>query len=396
MILTPRGTVTIVFIAFGFIVGANIGAIPVLVNQSGVSPFIFGIMAALGMVSNITALSLGGWINRHFDHRTVLLTILPVAYAAMVYTLSVHSVLSFALSFIIFNFALGTMDLFMNAEGAVVEHDLAKPIFGTFHGVVMYAMGAFSILASLMASWYGPLWCALPPLPFVVLAIYAVYKTILPHVPDVAQEDRLPARLPKKILVLIGLALGLNVACELACIQWAGQLLAELQPDLAAYSGLGAAFYCACSGTMRVNGDRLRAKFGDFTMVAASLMVAICGMVILWLTRDFAISVFAFAVVGFGLAIVFPTLFSMAAKLVPEARAAALSFVSGVGGFARMGLPLILGTLAQAYGLRMIYAAAAVVALAALLLSIAAGREMAKRRVRASSPHPSGNFTRSA
>lgn len=383
MTLTPRGTVTIVFIAFGFIVGANIGAIPVLVNQSGVSPFIFGIMAALGMVSNITALSLGGWINRHFDHRTVLLTILPLAYLAMVYTLSVHSVWSFALSFIIFNFAIGTMDLFMNAEGSVVEHDLARPIFGTFHGVVMYAMGAFSILASVIATWYGALWCALPPLPFVILAMFAVNKTILPHVVADDHEERKTAKLPKKILALIGVALGLNVACELTCIQWAGQLLAELQPDLAAYSGLGAAFYCACSGTMRVNGDWLRARLGDFQVVAGSLVVAICGMIILWLTRDFATSIFAFAITGFGLAVVFPTLFSMTAKLAPDARAAALGFVSGVGGLPRMVLPLVLGTLAQAYGLRMIYAAAAVVALAALLLSITAGREMAKRRVQA-------------
>ena len=383
MTLTPRITVTLVFIAFGFVVGANIGAIPILVKQSGVSPFIFGIMAALGMVSNITALSLGGWINRHFDHRSVLLTILPLAYAAMVYTLTVQSVWSFALSYILFNFALGTMDLFMNAEGAVVEHDLAKPIFGTFHGAVMYAMGAFSILASLIATWYGPLWCALPPLPFVILAVYAVHKTILPHAVVESHEERKLVKLPKKILVLIGVALGLNVACELTCIQWAGQLLAELQPSLAAYSGLGAAFYCACSGTMRVNGDRLRARLGDFTLVAASLVIAISGFIVLWLTRDFVVSVLAFAVTGFGLAVVFPTLFSMAARLVPEARAAALGFVSGVGGLPRMVLPLILGTLAQAYGLRMIYAAAAIVALAALSLSMAAGREMAKRRARA-------------
>ena len=380
---TPRLAVTLVFIAFGFVLGSNIGAIPVLVKQSGVSPFIFGLMAAMGMVSNISAMSLGGWINRHFDHRTVLLAILPLAYVTMVYTLTVHSVASFALSIIVFNFALGTMDLFMNAEGSVVEHDLAKPIFGTFHGVVMYAMGAFSILASLISSWYGPLWCALPPLPIVVLTMVVVHKTILPHLVIDEDVERPRVKLPKKILTLIGVALGLNVACELTCIQWAGQLLAQLQPDLAAYSGLGAAFYCACSGTMRVNGDRLRARFGDFPLVVASLVVAISGMIVLWLTRDFAISVLAFAITGFGLAVVFPTLFSISAGLVPEARAAALSFVSGVGGLPRMVLPVVLGTLAQAYGLRMIYAAAAVVALAALLLNLAAGREMAKRRAQA-------------
>jgi MFS family permease len=219
-------------------------------------------------------------------------------------------------------------------------------------------------------------------LPFVLIAMFVIHKTILPHVVIEEKEDRPRAKMPKKILTLMGVALGLNVACELTIIQWAGQLLAQLQPTLAAYSGLGAAFYCACSGTMRVNGDRLRARFGDFPLVAVSLVVAIGGMIVLWLTRDFTISVLAFAITGFGLAVVFPTLFSMSAKLVPHSRAAALSFVSGVGGLPRMVLPVVLGTLAQAYGLRVIYAAAAGVALAALVLSLAAGREMAKRRVR--------------
>ncbi len=387
--LNPRLAVTLVFIAFGTVVGSNVGAIPVLVKQSDVSPFIFGIMAALGMVSNISAMSLGGWINKHFDHRSVLLFILPLAYVAMVYTLTVHSVLSFAASIIIFNVMLGTMDLFMNAEGSVVEHDVAEPIFGTFHGAVMYAMGGFSILASLIASWYGPLWCLLPPLPFVLVAMMVVNKTILPHLPPEAGEEKTSGKLPKKVLILIGAALGLNVACELTCIQWAGQLLADLQPTLAAYSGLGAAFYCACSGTMRVSGDRLRARFGDIPLVATSLGVAICGFIVLSLTRDFTISVLAFAVTGFGLAVVFPTLFSIAAKLVPEARAAALGFVSGVGGLARIVLPIILGTLAQAYGLRIIYAAAALVACAALLLSLATGRELARKKGARLSPAPS-------
>ena len=382
MPFTPRMAIVLTFMAFGAMVGANVGAIPVLVAQSGVTPLIFGFMAALGTVANIAAMSLGGWINRHFDHRSVLLFIMPVVYAALVFTLSVHSVLSFAVSMIVINLGLGTLDIFMNAEGAVVEHDLGRAIFSSYHGAVMYAIGAFSIIGSVIATSYGALWCALPPLPVVGLALYAVMREIPARAVEAKADDYVPAVMPRKILLLIGATLGFTVACELTCIQWAGQLLADLQPQLAAYSGLGAAFYCVCCGTMRLMGDRLRQRFGDFTVAVPSLFVAALGMGVLSLAPGFAISVAAFAGTGFGLAVVFPTLFSLAAKLVPEAKAAALGFVSGTSGLPRIVLPMILGTLAQAYGLHAIYAAAALVCLAALVLALLVARELLKRKER--------------
>jgi MFS family permease len=175
---------------------------------------------------------------------------------------------------------------------------------------------------------------------------------------------------------LIGIVLGLNVACELTCVQWSGQLLTTLAPNLAAYSGLGVAFYGFCNGTMRLVSDGLRARFGDFNLMMASLCLAIIGLLVLAIAPNFAVSVAAFASVGVGLAAIFPCLFSITTRLVPEARAASLAFISGVGGLPRILLPILLGTLAQAYGLNAIFAAAAGVAVLALGFTYWASREI--------------------
>jgi MFS family permease len=375
--LNPRIVITMTFVAFGAIAGSNVGALPALLKQSSVSPFIFGFMAALGMVSNILMMSLGGFINRRFDHRSVLLAVVPLSYLGLLYTLTVHSVTSFAVSIILFNLALGAMDLFMNAEAAVVEHEARKSIFSSFHGAALYGIAAFGILGSVISIWFGPIWCALAPLPIVVWVIWAVYH-VIPHKPIVKSEkDAKPLPMPKKILLLIGIILGLEVACELTCVQWSGQLLADLAPGLAAYSGLGVAFYGFCNGTMRLCGDALRTRYGDFNLMMVSLVVAIMGLTVLATAPSFTISVVAFAATGVGLATIFPCLFSITTRLVPQARVAALAFISGVGGLPRILLPILLGTLAQAYGLHAIFAAAAFVAVLALGFTYWASLEIA-------------------
>ena len=373
--LTPRFTVTLAFIAFGAMVGINVGSLAVLQKQAGVTPLIFGYMAALGMLSNICMMSLGGFVNRHFDHRSVLLFILPASYLGLAITLLAHSVWSFALAIVLFNLALGALDLFMNAEAAVTEHSASKPIFSSFHGAALYSIAAFGIIGSVVSIWFGPMWGMIPPLPIVAVAFYAIFKTI-PHRPFVVYgEAQKSARLPTKVLVFIGIVLGLNVACELTCIQWSGRLLFELAPQFAAYSGLGVTFYGFCNGTMRLFADRLRARLGDYELMMASLVVAILGLVVLATTPDFTISVLAFAAAGIGLASIFPCLFSITAKLVPDSRASALAFVSAVGGPPRILLPIGLGMLAQNHGLNAIYGAAALVAAAALGFTYLAANE---------------------
>jgi hypothetical protein len=56
---SPRAAITLTFIAFGVLVGAQIGAIPVLKANAGVDAFTFGVLSGLSTAANILALALG-------------------------------------------------------------------------------------------------------------------------------------------------------------------------------------------------------------------------------------------------------------------------------------------------------------------------------------------------
>ena len=366
MKISPRLAIALTYMCFGVCVGVNIGALPELQTRTGVTAYIFGYMAALGTLANIAMMTLGGTINRRFDHRTVLLFIMPLVFVSMTYTLTVTSVFTFAFSFIVFNLMLGTLDLFMNAEGSSIEHQAGKPIFASLHGTTLLAMGVFALMGSYISVTYSPIYAALPTLPMFAAAYYAVYTTIPHGVSHTEAVEKKSTQLPVKALVLIGAVIGLDVACELSCVQCAGQLLAKLQPSLAAYSGLGVAFYCLCNGSVRLVGDGLRKRFGDMPLMYVSFIIGTIGFTILGTSPGFAVSVFAFALAGMGLALIFPCMFSIAGQLTPQTRAAALGLVSGIGGIPRFLFPMLLGNLAAIYGLNSIYVAAAVTCVVAL------------------------------
>jgi MFS family permease len=370
MALSARNTILLTFATFGAIVGTHVGALPFVVENANVGPYEFGVVGSVGMIANIAAMSLGGWINRHFDHRSVLLLILPFCFFAMFYTLVVQSLFSFGVSVVLLSFTLGTMDIFMNAEGSVVEQESGKPIFSAFHGSASLGIALFAIISSLVSAWVTPWFGALFVVVPVAVTLGAIYQSIPKRAVERDHEAPKPVVLPRRILTFVGLAAGFNVTCEGASILWAGQLLTNIAPELAAYSGLGVAFYGLCGGTMRMFGDRLRVAYGDERVMIASLTVAISGFSILGIAPGFLISVFSFAGVGFGLSIVFPCLFSLSAKLVPEGRAAAMSYVAAVGGIPRVLLPVILGWLAQTFSLGAVFAACAVVALMAALIIV--------------------------
>ncbi len=342
---------------------------PVLIENSGISLENYGIVATLGMLVNISCMMLGGFLSRSISHRTVLLVGFPLLFGAMAYALLVNSVTSFALSFVFTSLAFGTIDLFMNAEASVTEQEVGRPVFNMYHGAVSLSIAGFAIVGSLMAVVLQPWFALLVLAPCVAFTWAAIYKNIPAHVSkagDVASKTKLPFR----ILSFMGLAAGLNVACEAASILWAGQLLTSIAPELAAISGLGVAFYGLCGGIMRLLADGLRTRFGEVRLMSMSIFLAILGFVVLGFAPGFWLSVFAFTGVGFGLAVTFPCLFSLTGKLVPGNRAAAMGYMASIGGAPRILLPWGLGILAADFGVNAVFTACAAVSFCALLLII--------------------------
>jgi MFS family permease len=370
MLSSARATVILVFVAFGAIVGSHVGALPVIVKSAGVDPEFFGRTQSFAMVAALVAMMIGGFISRRYNHRLVMLVALPICLAALVYGLMVGSPSTYLISNLFLASSLSFLDLNMNAEGSEIEAEIKRPVFNTYHAGVSLGMATAAIVSSYLSVKVSVMVPAVVATFLVLWAFVEVWRNIPDRVPHVQLEAGSRAGLPKLRLTMIGLTIGFSNAAEITAMLWAGQLLAELKPELLAYSGLGAAFFGLCGGAMRLWGDHLRQRFGDLWVVASGLILSTLGFAVIGLQPGFAIAVLAFAAVGGGLGFVFPYLFALAGKQAVEQRAAAMGYAAAISGGPRFIIPWLLGIAATWYSISTVFALAAVLTLATLLMIV--------------------------
>jgi hypothetical protein len=368
-LITPRMAIMAVFAAFGAIVGALAGSVPQLMAQSGLNNASYGIGITIMTATTVAAMGFSGTLAKHFSHRVLLLALLPVQLILAYLLLTGTSTILFFVIAPLFGIAGGAMDVIMNAEGGAIEVDLQRPVYTAFHGSVSLSVAFFAITSSLLSTTYGPWASVLASSSMVFIAMWLVYTAVPARpLPKQLDTDRPLNRLPSFSLpiILIGLAAGLIIACEVTALLWSSELLFDTAPELAAISGLGAAFFGLCNAMVRFPGDGLRARFGDIPLMTATLSIAILGFTGLGLTSSFSANVFFFALAGMGLSVLCPCLFAMAAQQTPHNRAAGLSAAMLVAGVPRIIAPTLFGWIAQVSSTRLAFGLCAIVALAAM------------------------------
>lgn len=373
-LLSQRSAVTLVFFTFGTAIGAMAGSMPSVMRNAGMSSELLGLGLTVSTITTVAAMSVGGRIARYASNRAVLLVVLPIFAISLFAYLIAGSPLWFFLAVLPMGFCFGLTDLFMNAEAVALEHDVRRPIFMAFHGAVSAGVAIMAILASYLSTILGTWSTGAVAAALFGMSVALVYLRITPRPTSKGSSARLVS-LPNKLpLTVLGVAAGLIIAAETTALLWSAKLLDEQAPALAAIAGLGAAFFGLCNSAIRFPGDALRATLGDMRLMIASLVVSILGFVALGLSSRFAGSVAAFAAVGLGLALLIPCIFSMAARLVPDNRAGALSFVSLLTAIPRCTAPSLFGLIAAGLGISFAFGLVAVALAAALGLMLTFGR----------------------
>lgn len=371
MKVTPRLAITAVFAAFGVISGLWSGSVPTLTRQLGLDSAQLGVIFTLYMLANVLAMTFGAPLARQASNRRMLLAVVPCMTMAAVAVQASQTVWMFVPALLLLGLCQGLCDLFMNAEGTAAESDFGRPILTRMHGFVALAGAICAILGSLIAARFGTAMSA----PLIVLAGLVGTWVVWRGTPDrhpkagaVATVSRAWNYAP---LVLLGVAVGFENAGEIAALLWSAKLLDEAAPALAAIAGIGPAFYSACSAVVRLNGDGIRARFGDRSVVIGSLLVAATGFVGVGATGEFVPRVISFAIIGFGTACVIPCLYAMAANSDPNARASRLGFVSMIAGPPRVLSPMLFGWISLHTSIGLAFGLCSVMIIGALVMFLA-------------------------
>ena len=345
--------------AFGFF-GLFWGAFAVLLaDLSGaldLSPGPLGFALFVGAAASILAMALLGWAADRLGRRPFLVASASVFGAGIVGLALTRSYATLLVALVTLYAASGLYDVGINAAAVDLEKSTGRRFMTLLHaafsgGGVTGALSAGALLSAGMDYRFVYLG-VLIPLGAVILAV--TLTGFPPSVESEGGEEIERSRLYRNVpLLLVAAIATLGLLSEGEMEHWSGIYLRQslALPVLVGASGV-AVFHAAMAvGRLGAAGTVLR--FGNRRTLLGAGLLAAGGMALSLATREPLLVVAGFLVVGLALSAVVPVAFSTAGDLAPSGRAgAAISVVTtfGYGGFL-LG-PVIVGGLAEVFGLR--------------------------------------------
>lgn len=245
----------------------------------------------------------------------------------------------------------GLLDVAMNAQGALAEERHARAIFSSFHAAFSFGVMAGAGLAGGMA--------ALGVSPVANLAVVglvgacvgvAATRWMLPPSADHTGDGRLFARPSGPLLVLGAIAFCAAVS-EGAVTDWSAILLHEWRDASEGAAAIGLTAFSVTMGFGRLVADPLRERLGPLRLLRFGAVIAVVGLVPVLLPLGLAPAVAGFAVIGAGLASLFPLALLLGSRVPGEAAAAGIAAVSTAGYAGFLAGPATIGFLADAASL---------------------------------------------
>jgi MFS family permease len=328
---------------------------------------------------SVLTLPLSGRIADRFGAVRVLRiagVLVPVALVPIGLGPQLRNLPALIAALVLYGAMAGLLDVSMNACAARLELGYDRPIMSSMHA-------GFSV-AGLAGAGIGGIsaWLGISPLPtfaaagaaLVVLGLLAGPRVTIPPVAARApQPDDPPLRSLRQISMVIWV-LGALALCGQVGEGSAGDWSAVyLHVNLGSSAGVAAAGLAAFSVTMaagRLAGDRLAARFGPVPLVRASGLLAGLGMAAGLLIGGPVAAIAGFALLGAGLAGIFPQIVTAAARLDPMHAGRNIGRIAAVAYSGLLTGPVAIGAIASGVGLR---DALLVPAALALLVAAAAG-----------------------
>jgi MFS family permease len=212
-------------------------------------------------------------------------------------------------SMAVYGVGLGAIDATTNMQAVALEHLYRRPILPSFHGA--WTLGGF--IGSAVA-------LAMGHLPLSATAVVAVLPFAVAFAPFLRRAGRSLREAPRvhvpwRPIILVGLAMVLFYMVDTAAFTWGPQYLDDVFDAPSALVALAVFPYLLASGTVRLAGDGLVARYGAVSVLRVGAVIACAGLVITVFAPVWPVAVLGFLVTGGGVAVVAPLSFSAAARI---------------------------------------------------------------------------------
>jgi len=376
-----RAAVAITFAANGFLFGSWVPRIPEVKHDLHLSSAALGIALLAPAVGSVLSMNAYGRASARFGSAR-LTRICLVLFCVFAWLPGLASNLpTLWLMLLIWGTSIGGLDVVMNAQGVTVEHAYERPVLSGFHAAWSLGSLTGALLGGVGAGLDVPIAAQQATLAGVVLlGVLLAGRAYLPDPPHHSERPP-PGRRrgrPDLRLLLLGVAGLFALLSEGAVADWSGVLLRDNLHVHPAQVGLA---YAAFSTTMtagRLAGDRVVQALGRARAIALLTAIGAAGLAAGLATSALVGTVIGFALLGIGLSVMVPVIFSTAADGAAPGPAIATVSTLGYTGF--LVGPTAIGLIAEGTSVPFALWLLPIFTTAGGVLGIAAVRMTAARR----------------
>lgn len=324
-------------------------------------------------IGSLAAMPVTGTLVGRFGCRRVMLLSTLVVLSVMPLLATADSFVLMAASLMVFGAGLGTLDVAMNYQAVEVEKASGRAMMSGFHGFFslggILGAGTVSLLLS----------AALTPLTSVLIVMVVMLLLLVWRLPGFMNERlHQPEQpwlvIPRGWVAFLGALCFILFLAEGAVLDW-GALLLLQSPEMApAHAGLGYALFSVAMTLGRFSGDKIINRFGRYPVMLTGALAAAAGMTLAVLLPWPEMALFAFLLVGFGLANTVPMLFNAVGKQQDMPANLAISAMTTLGYAGILSGPALIGFISQWISL-----SGAFLLIALLLLAVAASARLVAR-----------------
>jgi MFS family permease len=353
---TARAPVTVVFLVLGLSAGTWAARIPAIKASLNLSPGVLGLCLLGPAVGSVLTMPLAGAILATVPPRPVVQGALLLLAGMLPLTTVVSAPWQLFLVLAGWGAGLGVIDVGMNIEASAVQDRLGRRLMSGFHAAYSVGGLAGAGLGGIAAALGVP-----PRADFIIAGVVVLvaggvsaqlFSAARPERPGAGSAGRPRAsRWPLWSLALVCLAV-MSFGSFLAEGVVADWSAVYLHSSLGAPVGLAAVGFTVFSCTMtggRLAGDRLADLLGPARLIRLSAGLAAVGFGVALLIGQVWSGLIGFALLGVGLSVVVPLVFSAAAKTGRPGPNLALVTTAGYVGI--LAGPALVGGVAQAIGL---------------------------------------------
>ncbi|MEM9389112.1 MAG: MFS transporter [Bacteroidota bacterium] len=301
-----------------------------------------------GIVSMLLSAQLIKYIG---EGRTTIYGLVAFSFIILLPVIATTFTLLCAALFVL-GFAMGWVDIAMNAVVNTIEKKKKVSIMSTSHGffslggIVGGALGGLLAEAGVSAFLHFMTIGAL-----VFIFTFLVIKKNIGRVHDEGNKEEssffVIPRSPVLGLAIIAFCIMIG---EGVVADWSTVYLQDFLNTNATIAGFGYAGFSFTMTLGRFNGDYYTLRYGNLKVIVFGCIMALAGIVLLLLLNVWLV-LLGFVCIGLGYSCVVPVLFSSAAKKEGVTPAYGLASVASAGYFGFLIGPVIIGLLAERYGL---------------------------------------------